>query len=620
MLNHKQRGFAGIIMLAIFGIVMVLMVTGAMRYIQSSQEAGTTVHAVTQAQVRAWTGVEAMRQFFYQSGPTQLATLNVGDVIDFPSAAGVTGQVVAISTTAASCVDGVQLTVNIFGTAAQTSSGVQSIFCVAAGTTLTTYNLDDAVLIKGGLTLGGDINVLNGNNSNTSFYVEGDVSGHGSISGFSLLYSTGNLTLGGHQNIATVAAEGDVTLTGSGAYTNVTAMGNISMSGGVNSLSAKANGNITLNSSADVHGTLAALGDVFMDSSTSAGSVLSQGNVSATNASIGNLMAEGNFTESSAGSVGSGQVGGSISRANWNNSVNVTHVEGLQVAISPVTPVNVQDLRIDAWALKSAANLAFDIDLNGNILVQVRNMSGIANGNYYLAGKGKNQDYLCDTPSYASGSCYKKICVGYSDSNSCFKYVSKDDEWQLDGSQFVPAVLWFNGSVNVGTGRYVDTIIATKDISTSGSHTIMSLNFAGYNDVCATSNFGSFHATDLCSAGELHYSPIANIALLAGGYVEDTFYGGDIHLGASSEVFGSVMAGNLLYSGGNTTIHGYLSVANQSGGTDGSDFRGSTTIDLSNLPTSYRPGEVITGNVEQGEGNTGNTGKTKVSQLWSRYL
>ncbi|WP_156104003.1 hypothetical protein [Shewanella mangrovi] len=618
---NRQRGFAGIIMLAIFGIVMVMMVTGAMRYIQSSQQAGTTVHAVTQSQIKAWTGVEAMRQFFYQTGPTQLAALSVGDAINFPTDSGLSGQLVAISTTAPTCVDGVQLVVNVFGAAARTSAGVQSIFCVIEGQTLTTYNMGNAVFIKGGLSLGGDINILNGENTNTSFYVEGDIDGHGSISGFSLLYSTGNVTLGGSQNdIATVAAEGDVTLSGSGGYGNVTAMGNISMSGGVNTLSAKANGNITLHSSADVAGTLSAIGNVIMEAGTTAGNVLSQGNVTATNATIGNLMVEGDFSETSNGAVGSGQVGGSINRADWNEKVNVSHIEGLTVAITPVTPVSVTDLRVDAWALKSAANLAFDIDTSGNILVQVRNMSGIANGDYYLAGQGKNRDYLCDTPSYSDSTCHKKVCVGYSDSNSCFNYVSKDDEWQLDGSQFVPAVLWFNGSVDVGTGTYVDTVIATKNISTSGSHTIKSINFAGYNDVCATSNFADFYATNLCSAGTLVYNPLANIALLAGGYVDDVFYGGDITLGASTEVYGSVIAGNLLFSGGNTKIYGYLTVANQSGSTEGSDFHGSTTIDLSSLPEVYNPGEVVTGGSQQGGGNGTGSANTKVTQLWSRYL
>ncbi|WP_417762786.1 hypothetical protein [Shewanella sp.] len=612
-----QRGFAGILMLTIFGIVMVMMVSGAMRYIQSSQQAGTTAHAVTQAQIRAWEGVEAMRQFFYQTDPNELTLLSVGQTITFPSESGLSGRIVAISTLATTCVDGTQVTLDIFGTAAKTSSGVQSIFCVKSGKSLVTYELTNAVIIKGGLDLGGDLNIVNGDNSNTSFYVEGDVDGGGSLSGFSLLYSTGNVSLSGAQNdIGTVAAEGDVTLTGSGAYGTVNAMGSISMSGGINTLSAKANGDVVLHSSAAVSGRLTAIGNVTMEAGTNAGEVYTQGNIDAINAHIGNVLAEGNFTESSNGSADSGQVGGDINYPEWNNQVKVSRLSGLKVPITLLKPAEQQALRVDAWPLRSASNLAFDVDAAGNILVQVRNMSGINNGNYYLTGNGNKQDYLCDGPIYSESTCHKKVCVGYSDSNSCFKYVSKDKEWQLNGKQFVPAVLWFNGSVDIGVGSYIDTIIATQNIMTSGSHTIKSINFAGYEASCKTTNFLTFYATNLCSVNELEYNALANVALIAGGYVNDEFEGGDISLGASTEVYGSVIAGNLLFSGGSSKIYGYVTVANQGDNTEGSDFHGSTTIDLSNLPDIYNPAEVITGSTEENNGSV----NPQVTQLWSRYL
>lgn len=613
----RQRGFAGILMLTIFGIVMVMMVAGAMRYIQVSQDAGVTVHSVTQSQIRAWVAVDAMRQFFYQSGAEKLETLAAGSSINFPADSGLTGQVVSVSTTATSCVDGVQLEVNLFGDAGDTTTGIKSIYCVIGSSrNLITYSLGSAVYIKGGLTLGGNIDILNGDNLNTSFYVEGNIDGKGSISGFSLLSATGNISLSGSQNdIQTVASEGNVTLSGSGDYGTVTAMGDISMSGGVNSLSAKANGAVTLYSSAVVSGSLTAIGDVTMNAGTTAGSVYTQGNVTATNASIGTLMAEGDVSESSNGSVTSGQAGGVITHPDWNSKVNVSYVDGLQVAISPLTANSVTNVKVDAWALKSAANLAFDHDDNGNVTVVVRNMNGINNGNYYLVGSEKTQDYLCDTPSYSSTSCYKKVCVGYSDSNSCFSYSSRTNTWSLNGSQFVPAILWFNGSVDVGSGTYKDTIIATLDIGTSGKHIIQSPNYAGYDAVCHTSNFSDFNASNLCGSGELTYNALANVALLAGGYQTDVFYGGDITLDASTDVYGSVVAGNLLYTGGSTTIYGYLTIAHQSGNDDSSSFKGSTTIDLSNLPAVYNPDEIIAGDDGGASGST-----TKVTQLWSRYL
>jgi hypothetical protein len=327
------------------------------------------------------------------------------------------------------------------------------------------------------------------------------------------------------------------------------------------------------------------------------------------------LMAQGNLTEASNGSVANGQIGGTLTKPSWNNNIHVTVVNGLQVPITPLTATTIQSTVIDAWPLKSSANLAFDHDASNNITVTASNMYGISDGTYYLAGSGQNRDYLCTTTTYNANSCYKKICIGYSDSNSCFSY--SNGTWALNGRMMAPGVIWFNGNVTAGNGTYNDTILATGNISTQGSTSIYSPNFVGYSGICTNSYFLSFYPTNFCQNSAYVASPIGNIALLAGGYVSGVFSGGNINLGSSNDVHGNVLAGNLLSTSGSTKVYGYITISNQSNSTTGSDLRGSTTIDLSSLPATFDPSKIPSSG---GSGGGSGGSSPTVNYVWSRYL
>ncbi|QYK00084.1 FapA family protein [Shewanella psychrotolerans] len=617
---HKQGGFAGIIMLAIFGLALVAMVTSSMRYIKSSQETGTTVHAITQAQIRAWSAVEAVRQFLYQIGRDGALTLEANNSISFEANTGLSGKIISVNNASSRCVDGVQVISHITGTIAESSSTIETIYCVQESIDdgLNTVTLGNAVFIEGSLDLSGDINIINGDNTNTSFFINGDIDGRGSLSGFSLLYSSGNITLSGSQNdITTVSSEQNVVLTGSGSYSYVTAMGDITLSGSVSTLNAKANGNIDLKSSTTVSERLTAIGDVNVRAGSKAGSIYTQGDIEIKSATVGYLEAEGNFTESGNSKVNEGKVAGEL---DYNGGqVNVSKIPGFTVSITPLTKMTVNKLEADVWTLRSKANLAFDHDDTGKVIVDVKNMSEIDDGRYYLVGSGGFNDYLCTSSTYSDSSCNKKICQGHSNYNSCFTYNSSSKTWVIAGKEMVPAILWFNGSVDLKQGTFVNTILATENIDTSAQLVIKAPNYSGYSDVCINPTYSDFYPTNLCSIGNYVSNPLANTALMAGGYVDDIFSGGDISLGASTKVFGSVVCANLISTTGSSVIHGYLTVGNQKASSEGSSFRGSTTIDLSNLPSTYEPEHIVTRGSETNENGNGST-ITNVTQLWSRYL
>lgn len=615
---RQQKGIAAILFILVVGVSLLGIVMGAMHYSRSNQDSAIANHALSQAQMRAWNGAEGFRQYLYQIGSSGAAALASGNNITFTGISGVSGQVISVSSTATTCTSGVQVTANLIGVSANATATVQSVYCVVGAGSNNQPTIINTVNINGDLTLSGNFSVVNGSNVNTNFIVNGNVSASGSISGFSLLYSTGTINLTGHQNnINTVSAEEDITLIGGGAYTTVNSLTNVTMTGGVSAVSVNTNGTTTLNSSAKVT-TVKSIGDVLLNGGgAEAASVYTDGNVTLKSGSITSLlMAEGNLTESGNSSVASGQIGGKLTTDNKNNkNIHVTVVSGLQVPITPLTATTIQSTVIDAWPLKSSANLAFDHDASNNITVTVSNMYGISNGTYYLAGSGGNQDYLCTTTTYNANSCYKKICIGYSDWNSCFSY--SNGTWALNGTMMAPGVIWFNGNVTAGNGTYNDTILATGNISTQGSTSIYSPNFVGYSGICTNSYFLSFYPTNFCQNSAYVASPIGNIALLAGGYISGVFSGGNINLGSSNDVHGNVMAGNLLSTSGNTKVYGYITISNQSNSTTGSDLRGSTTIDLSSLPATFDPSKIPSSG---GSGGGSGGSSPTVNYVWSRYL
>ena len=92
------------------------------------------------------------------------------------------------------------------------------------------------------------------------------------------------------------------------------------------------------------------------------------------------------------------------------------------------------------------------------------------------------------------------------------------------------------------------------------------------------------------------------------------YWGGNITIGASAEIFGNVKAGNEFQSGGSTTIHGYAS-ALALGERVANSLGGSTTFDLRNLPPTFTPG----GQASPNPGGTPAAGGP-VHMRWSRYL
>jgi len=595
-----QRGVATLLFVLLTGLSLGALVFGAAYYVRSAQSQSLTVHALTQAQLKAWTGAEALRQYLYKVGAADAAALTVGQEVTLAGLEGVTARVASIEASNVGCGGGTRVGLSVVGSSGGANSLLSVLFC-ASGTG--NPPPPDIITVNGPLKISGDLQVSSGSTGRpASMVVNGAVTGSGSISGIDVLVATGDVSLGGSTSIDTLSSEGSIDLSGSGSYTTVSALGNITLSGGVAAGSLTANGKVGIESNSVA--SITAIGAV---SATAApiGSVKTQGSMSGSNTRItGSAEVQGNYTEASDGSVASGDYGGVLSKQSWNNKIVMSRVVGLAVPITPLTAVTVSIPTIDAYTYRSAANYQFDRDSSRRTVVTVSQVNGVPDGTYFLAGSAGNQDFLCTTASYAADSCVAKICVGYSDYNSCFDY--SNGTWSINGKSMAPGVVWFKGNLSAGTGAYYNSFIATGNITTAGSNVSKAVNYAGYADICTHSLFPTLYPRNYCASGAttLTVNPVGNIVFAAGGYVDGTYVGGRIDLTASNHVYGNVLAGDLVVTGGSTVIHGQVVAARQGSNSGTSSFGASTRIDLRDLPPSFT-----------------NAGSEAASAklLWSRY-
>ena len=505
--------------------------------------------------------------------------------------------------------------------------------------------------VTGGATVAQDAEVkgnvtLSGNASITTVLANGNVTLSGGSARVGTVSTKGDIAVSGGSASITGQAktEGNISWTSSAAASTLNANGNIAYSAPNNNTSLNARGNIALSGNGNVQ-TLNALGNATLSSNWDKGVV-------------GNLRVGGNLTYTDKQRIQNGQVRGTLSRQpntnSWDPTQNITRNASLvvdvpTVSVPVVSPSFKPPVTVDVFQLKDAANYVFEIESGtGKRKVTVRNVAGITNGTYYLGDYGHvwnvpelargNKDYLCKAVNN-SGICtapalpYRTLCQGHSEYNGCFSYNTRTNTWSLNGETMAPGVAWFDGHLDTGNGTYINTFLATGNISTSGNLKIFSPNYAGYTPVCTNSRNTSPYSlsvdhrlsglkpTDLCQ-DDGTYAPnaIGNTALMAGGVGPGgTYAGGNISLGAGNKIHGNVVAGNLLDTTGNTTVVGAVQVAysRPSDSDNTTRWGGSTTIDLRNIPSTFTPGLIpCMGGTCDSSGTT--TGGVRLR--WTRYI
>ena len=427
------------------------------------------------------------------------------------------------------------------------------------------------------------------------------------------LHANGRVALGGGQVEQLVEALGDVDVTSGGtAYGSINTRQKITAPGGGSATSLEARGNISL-----VGRGLYSAG------------ITAVGNISCGNAwypEYPSLRAGGTIT---------GCYMGGAQRVNPPPVVNIMNM---------LDPVQLSRPTVNTWALRAAANYAFEY-VNGNLTVTVNSVNGITDDTYYVKGLSSTpREYLCKTiQNNVCTNPLVPICNSYSANSPCFSVETTNgiSKLTIAGKSLPPGVVWFKGDLHLSNGIYYNTFVATNNITTGGDFKSYALNYAAAyktnttdsvrkNAVCKnefdsnviSTDFASLYPTNYCTSSGV-YTPnaLGNIGMMAGGYdpatnpTSNTIYsGGHIILGASNFIYGTVVAGNLLETGGNTNIFGYVSAAGLQMSESDNVFGGSTMIDLTNLPDGYSPDQIP----DMNGSTAGATAEARV--LWTRYL
>ena len=533
--------------------------------------------------------------------------------------------------------------------------------------------LNAVITFNHNLNLSGSITVMKPAGTEYQINVKGDLTtGGNTITGVDTIWSTGSIQISSGSTFGTLAANGDIKFDGSVTATRaVNARGDICISGGANAANAqvRANGSVVADGGV-VLGDVSAIGTsqrgsetekctnadkpgtdqdgnffaVDLKGNSSARTVAATGSVRINSGSITGtegLRATGHLVDTNWGGTECGQVGLSVSAANPAVTGCVSTVAGLQVPIAPVSPVNLNQSSFNAYDVEAAAHYVFKINANGYKIVTVRGINGIADDTYFIGDYDNTaENYLCtelaagSTPTAPTCKTQPSVtpCKGFSEYNNCMAYNA--GKWTLSGTSFAPGIVWFEGNLHLGNGVYQNSFVATGEITTGGSLEVYAVNYAGYDGkrgtttyaptgICVNSNFPALYPIDYCGTdGSAFTSPdtvIGNYALLAGSYATNGNYvGGNIVLGASNKIYGSVLAGNSYGSGGSTTIRGSITALSQGSGSHYG--AGSTTIDLRDLPTGYEP--IIDPCKLNGTCATAPTGTTefKAAVHWTRYL
>ena len=370
--------------------------------------------------------------------------------------------------------------------------------------------------------------------------------------------------------------------------------------------------------------------------------------------------------------------------ANSAINPNITVPAGVVVDVmDPVPAFSLPNLVVDVFKLKPDANYILEPTASGDIQVTVNGINGEADGTvYYLGnynGDSNKPDALCKTPQctcdnpgpppWQNGpaSCTdpeKYLCLGHSANGSCVDYNASTKTFTFQGTGVAPGIFWIDGNAQLNTGYNNATMLVTGNISSNGQYRGAAVNFGyeptiynladrdktkrktPYEEICQVkgtglkesanhmiaeykSRFTNRTPSNLCVDGA--YTPLStgNIALAAGGIRpvdeggDGTYTGGDIKIGANSQVYGITLAGGYLETGGSAVFFGYVAAAVQGAkrgtGVTKNILSGNTKVILDTETDFYQPSS--TTNMGDNTGGGGGSGSDQSSRLlWSKYL
>lgn len=680
---RKQQGIATILIVILVGAALTATSFGIMHSMRSTQAKQTAVHAITHAQTGLWSGVEAFRRYLGAIGGDVAALDALNNTTDVGIDLGAAyGRITANNITVTTVGGRRRVAAEIVSVhpIARSSAAVGVVFEVDPDACLNCINLSSSLDFYDSLTATGEVGfVLLTSASTPPINVDGDITmlSISDSTNLKVLNATGSVALSSGIKLDSVHSNVGVDLSGSAYVRDVTSGGYARTSSGGGAGYIYANGLVDLGGSssdankptydvyslstvevkAGYYDLVQAAGVVTLNSTVSkiADRVESTDNVVISgNTGVDTIISEKQLICNALGwsNFTSIATNGDLDSSCVYLAPQNVLTEGLAVnqnntvaRMAPVPEFEMPGLVVNVWALKNEANYIFEYDsVARKPIVTVQNVNGADPAATYYIGNYStaHKSYLC-TEVTNKGNCVTPtdpgmtVCLGYSDWDECISYDATKKTWTLVGQSAAPGIMWFDGNVTLNTETSYISVLATGDVITNGEYRGKSVNFAGYDEVCLAqgtnvdspdifrARFETQHPTNLCdkNAGEYKPNPAGNIAIAAGGKDPNNNYaytGGNIDVATNTMLWGSVLAGNVLTTGGQNTIHGYVTAAAQvTKGSGNNELGGSTTIDLTNFPSTYNP--TLIPNMDPCVAGCAPENFARRSRLlWSRYL
>lgn len=637
-----QRGATSLVFVFLVSLVVMATTTEAFKTVQKSQEVGTAINAISHAESATLTAAEAFRLYLEDADPSTIRFLSSSIALEMePIYGSMTVENIAVLETSPNVFQ-IDATFINKHAAARSSAKLQVVYNVstaAANSTPLGWPSSATVNFSGDLNINGGINLENNGNA-VDLVVDGDIDiGGVSVNPINALRTSGTVTIGSRVTVNSIFADDDVNLANTQSSL-VRTMGDFRATGDASISVVQANGNIEIQASGRFD-ELSTLQNITITSGGgSQGYLLAGQNINAAStrsidsaSAVGDIIIGNWFRVNSAISMGDincpsryWQLTGSLS-ANGSlincptNSGSLQANSGASNVVTPpatITPVSLNTPSIDVWSLRDEANYFVEYDAsNSRIKVTVKYVNGFIDDTEYtlatFSGSGTPyRDYLCSDVNQA-GHCNSPstptlpLCFGQSLYNDCISYNTGTNTFTINPNQTVPGVMFIDGNISLGNGHSITTILASGNITTNGQFQHWAANRGGYEKICEaeashakggvqrryTEAYSTHFPTNLCDTTNSTYLPTrtGNIGLAAGGINPDLgvnpdglYTGGDIDLGASTNIVGAVLAGNILGTTGQVVIQGAVSAGAFGDENSGSNsLGGSTTIDFNEI-------------------------------------
>lgn len=681
----SQRGIATVLIVILIGVALTATAMSIMHSTRSTQEKQVAVHAATNAQNGAWTAVEAFRLYLNSLTAPDVDALsgNMSLSIGDDAYGNMSIQNIEVTTVANS--RQVKATVVNTRSDARSSAALDVVYEVSfPAASESECGTAGVICMKRSLEALGQITFTLPLGTKPNIYVEGNVSmmNVGDMS-LGILRSTGTVNLDSNMRVDEIYSNGDVSLTGDARTDKVTTRGTVTTGGSGGARIIWANGAVTLNGTLRTdaanslstisvnpatptvtHGLLKAKENVTVGKFPKIESIQTKRNVvidaDANNPLVSSIIAErnlkctpaswSNFTSVILNGVVDAACTAPLDLSKLEPQTTVLTNQSASISVmNEIQPIFVPSLIVDVWTLKQYANYIFEWDSEKTrTKVTVNNISGVPNGSVFwvgdypsVGGAPPHMSYLCNAFDGA-GNCTAPaaknlgLCVAHSPWNGCFSYNTGTKTWKFNDINNVPGILWFDGNVDLNNGSSYSTILATGNVTlTSGLVRLYSVNYAGFDIMCKANGVSATYKsmfedqipTNLCDMAQQKYIPldVGNIGIAAGGFNpadNGDFSGGIVNVGANNKIFGMVLAGDNLVSGGQTEIYGQVTAAGQNiESTQGNFLGGNTTLDMTRGSETYNPSKIP--DMSGGAGPSLPPPPTPPSGarlLWSKYL